>query len=301
MARAALSTDPLADLSEPRLERLARAAGHLLGGRPIHLGGALPHPRPIDAGLEFMEHRPLLTGDDPRHVDWRASARRQQPLVRRYRDERAGEWILCLDGSASMGECAPGAWALALQLAAALAYVLIALEHRVGLALFSDGLDRLHPPGRGRRTYLALRRLLAGCHPRTDGGNSRLEACLPLLERGRHCAVIGDFLAADAMRVALGRLRVRCDSLHVFQVIAPVPALAEGEGLRLRDAESGALLAAWADGLLAERVATRHAELARGLARYCDEGRIRHSPCPVGTPWDRILLRHLVGPEACLA
>jgi hypothetical protein len=171
----------------------------------------------------------------------------------------------------------------------------------VGLALFSSGLERLHPPGRGRRTYLALRHLLADCRPRVDGGESRLDACLPLLERGRQCAVIGDFLAPGAMRVALGRLRGRCDALHVFQVASPVLALTEGESLRLRDAESGALLPAHADGGLAERVSAQHEDLTRSLARYCAERRIQHSLCPVGTPWDRILLGHLVGPEARLA
>lgn len=286
--------DPLAGLDEARLERLARVAGHLLGGRPLRSGGALPHPRAAAAGLEFLEHRPLMPGDDPRHVDWRASARHRTALVRRYRDERAGEWILCLDRSASMG-AAPGVWALAATLTAALAYVLLALEHRVGLATFSSTIDALHPPGRGRATYLGLRRALADALPRGSGGGSRLEACLPLFERGREAAVIGDFLRPDAMAAPLSRLAGRCRAVHVLQVQGPVLLAGDHGPLSLEDAESGQRLDVGAAPELAAAVEERGRSHARALAAHCRSRRIRYTACAVGDDWEQALLSHLLG------
>lgn len=292
--------DPLADLDEARLERLARVAGYLLAGRPLHHGGRLPHPRSTPAGLEFLEHRELMPGDDPRHLDWRASARSRTPLVRRYRDERAGEWLILLDRSASMG-AAPGAWPLALQLAGAFAYLLLRLGHRVGLGIFSTDVDAVQPPGRGRAAYLALRRALADARPREGGGGSRLAACLGLLGRGTQAAVISDFLTPDAMGQALSQLRGRCEAVHCLQVLGEpwVPAVAGS--LRLTDAETGEGLDAQPDPGLAGRVAECQASLAAGLERHCRRRGMRYSGCRVGSAWDRVLLEHLVGPEARLA
>jgi len=308
MARTPLA-DPLAALDGGAAECLARVARNLLAGRPLHTSGRLPHARSIPAGLEFLEHRVLMPGDDPRHVDWRASGRSRTPLVRRYRDERAGEWLILLDRSASMG-AAPGVWPLALQLAAAFAFLLLGLEHRVALALFSADLDQLQPPARGRLAYLALRRTLTAARPKGNGGASRLESCLTLAGKGRQAAVISDFLAPDAMGPALSRLRARCAAVHCFQVFHVLGAPAaddrreggEADSLNpgpyhLVDAETGDALDLVVDGGLVRRAAERQRRLAAVLEQHCRSLNIRYSACAAGSPWDRVLLEHLVGRE----
>lgn len=71
-------------------ERLASgAAGSRLGRRP-------------GSSLEFHEHRDYQPGDDPRHVDWRASARADRLLLRRHREEVSATVELVLDDSRSM-------------------------------------------------------------------------------------------------------------------------------------------------------------------------------------------------------
>ncbi len=284
-------------LDEPRLERLARVAARLLLAPPRHHGGQRPRPHPVAAGLEFHEHRPLAPGDDPRHIDWRASARAREPQVRRYRDERAARWVLCLDRSASMGPAAPGVWPLALALTGALAYVLVALEHQVGLALFSTGLDRYQPPGRGRGAYLAVRRLLAEAQPREQGGASRPTACLPLTT-GTQLALVSDFLAPDAMAGDLERLDARAPGLHALQLLGP-PAALMGDlpaSLDIRDAETGEHLSIATGPGLSSALAQRHEALAATLAQRCRRRGIVHSLTRVGTPWDQALLAHLLGP-----
>ena len=55
-------------------------------------------------GSEFDSLREYVTGDDPRAIDWRATARRTNVVVRTYRAERDRRVILALDtGRTSAG------------------------------------------------------------------------------------------------------------------------------------------------------------------------------------------------------
>lgn len=288
-------------IDEARLERLVRLASRLLRGRPLHHGGQLLRPRPASAGLEFLDHRPMILGDDPRHIDWRASARSRQPLVRRYRDERAGEWVVCLDRSTSIGT-AGGAWPLARQLTAAFAYLLLNLEHRVGLALFSAEVDLYRPPARGRSAYIGLCRTLEPASPRSEGGASNLDACLPLLPRARQVAIVSDFLTPDSMKGALGAIVARCDTVHLFHILGRTHAPMPGKPLIVEDAETGERMTVdGADPGLEARLAARQRSLSQELEQFSSRRGALYSACPVGKPWDRVLLDHLVGPEATLA
>lgn len=53
-------------------------------------------------GMEFDDLRPHQLGDDPRQIDWRASARSQQTLVRNYLAELQQPLFILIDRGASM-------------------------------------------------------------------------------------------------------------------------------------------------------------------------------------------------------
>jgi len=54
------------------------------------------------SSLEFQDHRPYLPGDDPRHIDWAATARGNQAVMKIYREEVSPRIDLLVDSSASM-------------------------------------------------------------------------------------------------------------------------------------------------------------------------------------------------------
>jgi uncharacterized protein (DUF58 family) len=77
-------------------------------GSRKHLPGKLARLRELDGrtalrirgqGTEFDSLRDYVDGDDVRSIDWRASARRQQVVVRTWRPERDRRVLLLLDTS----------------------------------------------------------------------------------------------------------------------------------------------------------------------------------------------------------
>ena len=77
---------------------------------------------------EFLDTRHYEPGDDIRTIDWRQSARNQRLVIRRYRDETAADWFICIDCSASV-EWGGRKWPATVSLATALAYTFLYAGH----------------------------------------------------------------------------------------------------------------------------------------------------------------------------
>jgi uncharacterized protein (DUF58 family) len=63
--------------------------------------GSAPSPR-LGDGYEFAEVRTYVAGDDPRHIDWAATARSETLQTRVFFEDRALTLAVCIDGSPSM-------------------------------------------------------------------------------------------------------------------------------------------------------------------------------------------------------
>jgi len=285
-------TPALAALTEAELERLARVAERLLAGRTRLLPGPHAVRRRAGSGGEFLDHRPYLPGDELRAVDWRASLRSRELQVRRYQDEAAGDWFICLDRSASMSGFDGAKWALALQLAAAWAYLLLHLDHRVGVLTFSSRVDGLCPPGRGHEQYGRVLRWLHTVVPRPQGGSSMLGACAAVV--GRHAAVLvlSDFLCPDGMQAGLAGLAGR--ELHAVQILAATELPPPGEApVTLQDVETGQRLNLYPGPNERALAAAALRRLQDNLAGYCRRQGIAFTPCDTRQHWREIVLDQL--------
>lgn len=131
--------------SDPRT--LARLRHLELRSRAIAdslLPGRHPHPRP-GWSVEFSQHREYSPGDDLRHVDWKATARADRLLIRRFQDETSLAVRLIVDASPSMSvgdrtetagsETGPTKFRAAAEIAAALAWIVVRGRDAVGLEL----------------------------------------------------------------------------------------------------------------------------------------------------------------------
>lgn len=283
--------EPLVELREADLQRLAQVANRLLAGRPLMTAGRRPVRRP-GSGNEFLDYRQYVAGDDLRRVDWRVSLRCRQPQVRRHQDEATTDWFICLDRSASMRLPDGNKWRLAVQLAAAWAYLLLHLDCRVGLALFSETVDSRCLLGRGPQQYGRLLQGLRAASPAVAGGASVLGSCAEMLGGRTGVLIVSDFLAEDGMRADLGRLRGR--AIHALQVLSPVElAVPDGVQITLQDVESGYRLSV---RTTPAQQTLALAELARWqseLSDHCRRWGIPFTVCPTDLHWQALMLAHL--------
>lgn len=98
------------------------------------------HARQHGTGTEFESLTEFREGDDPRRIDWRATARMNRPIVRRFQIERHRDVLLLIDCGRLMGADVGRGSKLDCAIDAGLMLARVALQgsDRCGMALFDD-------------------------------------------------------------------------------------------------------------------------------------------------------------------
>jgi uncharacterized protein (DUF58 family) len=152
-------------------------------------------------GMEFAEVREYQPGDEVRSIDWNVTARMQRPYVKRYIEERELTVMLAVDlsGSERFGTRSRFKSELASELAAVLAMSAIRNNDRVGAVLFTDRIEHVVPPRKGRRHALRLMRDLLAFEPEGRGTDiaGALEYAGKMLTHKAIIFVVSDFQATD--------------------------------------------------------------------------------------------------------
>jgi uncharacterized protein (DUF58 family) len=109
-------------------------------------------------GMEFSEVREYEPGDDVRNIDWNVTARTGTPYVKKHVEERELTVLLIVDlsGSEQFGTRGRFKAELAAEIAAVLALSAVRNNDRVGLVIFTDHIEHVVPPRKGRRHVLRL-------------------------------------------------------------------------------------------------------------------------------------------------
>lgn len=118
-------------------------------------------------GMEFSEVRAYTYGDDVRQIDWNVTARNGEPYIKIFEEEREQILMLCVDISPSgfFGTLSQTKMELAIEICAVLAFSAIKNGDKVGLVLFSDHIEKVVPPKKGRTHVLRLIRELYTAEP----------------------------------------------------------------------------------------------------------------------------------------
>jgi len=193
-------------------------------------------------GMEFKEVREYQPGDDIRSIDWNVTARTGSPFVKLFAEERELTVMLIVDvsGSGMFGTRGRIKNELAAELCAVLAFSAIKNNDRVGLIMFTDGVEKFVPPKKGRPHVLRVIREVLYYEPSRRGTD--IGAALGYLDRvtTRRCVVflVSDFLTAGfetALRIA-GK---RHDVIAVTIADPSEQTLPDVGLIQLSDAESG--------------------------------------------------------------
>ncbi|NPC68682.1 DUF58 domain-containing protein [Corallococcus sp. AB004] len=109
-------------------------------------------------GMAFSEVRQYQPGDEIRFIDWNVTARMNEAYIKVFTEERELTVMLLVDVSASneFGSKERTKAEVAAEVAAQIAFSAIANNDRVGLILFSDRVEKVVPPRKGRTHVLRL-------------------------------------------------------------------------------------------------------------------------------------------------
>ncbi|MDB4345808.1 DUF58 domain-containing protein [bacterium] len=151
-------------------------------------------------GVEFEDVRIYQPGDDVRTMDWKVTARTGEPHIKRYIEEREQFIYLLVDVSASMLHDQEERKRQTMsEVCALLTMAAIKNQDRVGLILFSDRIEHVISPGKGRLHAMRIMDDLMHFKPKGKGTDF-----IEMLGRFGHMAgkhsiafVVSDFLTEE--------------------------------------------------------------------------------------------------------
>jgi uncharacterized protein (DUF58 family) len=224
-------------------------------------------------GLEFVEVREYVPGDDVRTIDWNVSARAGSTFVKKYVEERELTVLLAVDLSASQRWGTRGRMKSEMvpEVAATLAMSAVRNNDRVGLLVFTDRVEAFVPPQKGRRHALRILRDLLVFRPRGRGTDlpAALEHARRVLRSRSIIFLLSDFrLPAGgraALEKALGGVATRHDVIPVVLADPADAKVPEVGVLRVMDPETGR--AAYVDTDVAAERFGKQAQAERGELR----------------------------------
>ena len=226
--------------------------------------------------VEFADHRPYVTGDDLRRIDWNIYGRLDRMFMKLFLEEEDLSLHLVLDASES-GDCGtPNKFQYMQKAAMALGYVGLVNYNRVGATALgvqeragewtTSGIASSIRDLRGRRRTQDLARWI--CSLEARGGSSFGEACkrLAMSRRGRGVMIVmSDFFYKEGYEQGLRMLVGRGYDVVALQVLSPQEVEPDIRGdLRLRDVED----ADAAEVTISAPLLKRYKQT---LAAYCDE------------------------------
>lgn len=201
-------------------------------------------------GIEFLDVREYLPGDDVRTIDWKVTARFGKPYVKKYAEERELIVILVVDASGSerFGTRKQFKLEQAATIAATLAFSAVRNNDKVGLLFFTDKVEKFIPPRKGKFHVLRLIRDILYFSPEQKGTNPTLalEFLMHILKRRAIVFFISDFIGdgfqPDRIRIPLGVAAKRHD-LVALTINDPSEDNLPNIGLvEFEDAETGEIL-----------------------------------------------------------
>jgi len=169
-------------------------------------------------GLDFLDLREYVPGDDVRHLDWKATARSGRAQLRRFTEDRQQTIWIAIDLSASMEGSKDE---LARELVAVLGWAAIKQADLFGVVGFTDRIEIFRQPARGEaQLWASLEDILSHTarSPKTNL-SPVWDFCSRHLNHRSTIIVISDF-RADLDSKALGTLAVRHEIL-AFRVSDP--------------------------------------------------------------------------------
>ncbi len=180
----------------------------------------------IGVSTDFDHHKEYQPGDPIKHMDWKASARKDEYYIKRYVEDTALATRIVVDRSASMlrsTDDGPSKYLQAARVAACLTYLLLRESDSAGLVLTTSDETKWIPPSSSSDQLVAILSELMKTEP-ADRDN--LASCVKtILDRGEKkglVVAISDLMfPPDDAQQNLASLMAQGHEVLVFQLRDP--------------------------------------------------------------------------------
>lgn len=153
-------------------------------------------------GLEFSGYRDYTPNDDAERIDWKASTRTNELVIREYVEEKNLDILFLIDAGHNMvfGSTKKLKIEYALEVIASVSNVALEEENNVGAALFTEGVFFKIAPSRGKVQFQHLMSELTRAEYYGKGGSNLIEAlrfAISYLNEGSTLVIVSDFIGLD--------------------------------------------------------------------------------------------------------
>lgn len=149
-------------------------------------------------GINFEEVKEYQPGDDIRRIDWNVTAKTGTPHIKRFTEERELTVMILLDISAStlFASHNTSKKDAAAEIAAILGFSAIANNDKVGLLQFSNQVESVIPPKKGKKHILSLLSNILSTTPKSQKTNltEALNYTGKLLKKRAIIFILSDFI-----------------------------------------------------------------------------------------------------------
>ncbi len=229
-------------------------------------------------GIEFEEVRAYNYGDDVRDIDWRVTARKNQPFTKLYNEEKDREVYIWLDLSAKMrfGTKHELKSVTAAKTAALIAWYALENKDRVGMAVFDGNKTLIFEPKRTVDNLFAvfkqIEKIAAESLYQTNESGSAIKSLKLLQQKAKHRAivfVVGSFTDMEAESSALLSAFARNYELYLINVFDELEDKAPPAGEYLAQYHNQKQLLAVSGKAFAEDYRQYFAEKRQKIKKIC--------------------------------
>ena len=221
--------------------------------------------------MAFSEVREYQVGDDVRAIDWNVTARYRRPFIKIFEEERELTMMLMVDvsGSGLFGTQTYFKRAMATEIAATLAFSATQNNDKVGLLLFSDEVELIIPPKKGRSHILRIIRELIEFKPKSQKTNinKAMRYLFNVLTKRAIIFVLSDFMDTGyekTLKMVAGK-----HDLTGIRIYDPFEKDLPGLGMfKTTDAETGKTI--WVD-TSSQKMRTAQRKYYDENTAYCNE------------------------------
>lgn len=200
-------------------------------------------------GMTFSEVREYQFGDDVRSIDWNVTARLQKPYIKIFEEEREQTVMLLVDVSQSNVFASHNQLKrdIITEIAATLAFSAIQNNDKIGIIFFSDKIEKLIPPQKGKKHILYIIRELLEFKPESRGTDiaQALQYLTNAIKKRCTAFLISDFVSPVNYEDAAIIANKKHDLVGIHIYDERDKELPDVGLMKLRDAETGESM--WVD------------------------------------------------------